>query len=126
MAKDYTIAYLLDLYGAALTEKQRILMECYYNDDLSLSEISENEGITRQGARDGIKRAESQLKDWEARLGLLKKARLQNKTAGDICAAARQAADLAAAGAENLAICRYMQDICELAEQLMTELPAES
>ena len=62
MAKDYTIAYLFDLYGAALTDKQRALVEYYYNDDLSLSEISENEGITRQGARDGIKRAESQLK----------------------------------------------------------------
>ena len=42
MAKDYTIAYLFDLYGAALTDKQRALVEYYYNDDLSLSEISEN------------------------------------------------------------------------------------
>ncbi|MCI1955176.1 MAG: YlxM family DNA-binding protein [Oscillospiraceae bacterium] len=69
MAKDMKISFLLDFYGDMLTEKQREVIELYYNDDLSLSEIAENEGISRQGVRDAIKRAESQLLEMESRLG---------------------------------------------------------
>ena len=61
MAKDLEISFLLDFYGDMLTEKQREVIEFYYNEDLSLSEIADNEGITRQGVRDSIKRAEAQL-----------------------------------------------------------------
>ena len=49
MAKNLEISFLLDFYGSMLTEKQRIMIEYYYNDDLSLAEIADNEGITRQG-----------------------------------------------------------------------------
>ena len=70
MAKDLEISFLLDFYGDMLTEKQREVIEFYYNEDLSLSEIADNEGITRQGVRDSIKRAEAQLLDMEQRLGL--------------------------------------------------------
>lgn len=75
MAKDYRISLLLDFYGDMLTEKQREVIEFYYNEDLSLSEIAENEGITRQGVRDAIKHAESQLLEMEDRLGLVKRFR---------------------------------------------------
>ena len=51
MAKDFEMGYLLDFYGEVLTPKQREMLNQYYNDDLSLSEIGENFGITRQGAR---------------------------------------------------------------------------
>lgn len=71
MAKNLDIAVLLDFYGDMLTDKQRTFLEYYYNEDLSLSEIAENEGITRQGVRDSIKRAEGQLYDMEERLGLV-------------------------------------------------------
>ena len=50
MAKDLRITFLLDFYGDMLTEKQREVVECYYNEDLSLAEIAEEKGITRQGA----------------------------------------------------------------------------
>ena len=73
MAKNLEIAVLLDFYGDMLTEKQRDFLGYYYNDDLSLSEIAENEGITRQGVRDAIKRAENQLFEMENRLGLAAK-----------------------------------------------------
>ena len=73
MAKNYEIANLIDFYGEMLTAKQREFLEYYYNDDLSLSEIAENEGITRQGVRDAIKRAETQLQDMENRLGMAKR-----------------------------------------------------
>ena len=73
MAKNLEVTLLLDFYGEMLTENQRNFLEYYYNDDLSLSEIAQNEGITRQGVRDAIKRAESQLFDMENRLGLAKR-----------------------------------------------------
>lgn len=75
VAKNLEISFLLDFYGDMLTDKQRDVVELYYNDDLSLSEIAENEGITRQGVRDSIKRAEAQLLEMEERLGLAKRFR---------------------------------------------------
>lgn len=71
MAKDLTIVPLFDLYGGMLTEKQRDVMDLYYNEDLSLSEIAEHEGITRQGVRDSIKRAEAVLLELEEKLHIL-------------------------------------------------------
>lgn len=65
MGKDLYISTLLDVYGEFLSEKQKNITEHYYNDDLSLSEIAENEGITRQGVNDLIKRSEAQLKAME-------------------------------------------------------------
>ena len=56
--KNLLIPDLLDIYGCLLTPRQRMLTEYYYCDDLSLGEIAENEGISRQGARDFIKKAE--------------------------------------------------------------------
>lgn len=69
MANNVEITILLDFYGEMLTEKQRDFLGYYYNDDLSLSEIAENEGITRQGVRDAIKRAETLLYEMESKLG---------------------------------------------------------
>ena len=73
MAKNLEISFLLDFYGEMLTKKQHDFLIYYYDEDLSLSEIAENEGITRQGVRDAIKRAENQLFDMENRLGLAKR-----------------------------------------------------
>lgn len=72
MAKDLTISALLDFYGPFLSEKQRNLLHHYYNEDLSLSEIAENESITRQGVRDLIKRGELQLRKYEDECGWCK------------------------------------------------------
>ncbi len=73
MEKNLEFSRLLDFYGDMLTQKQRDSIEYYYNEDLSLSEISQNLGITRQGVRDAVKRAEALLYDMESRLGLAKK-----------------------------------------------------
>lgn len=84
MAKDFEYAKLLDFYGKMLTEKQRSFLMHYYFDDLSLSEIAQNEGITRQGVRDAIKRAEGQLANMEVQLGHVKKFDKINKSLNDI------------------------------------------
>lgn len=73
LEKDLYVASLLDVYGSFLNEKQRLLVGHYYNDDLSLSEIAENEGITRQGVRDLIKRAEVKLYELEKQCGYCEK-----------------------------------------------------
>lgn len=75
MAKNLEVVLLTDYYGEMLTENQRKFIDYYYNDDLSLSEIAENEGITRQGVRDAIKRAETQLFDMEKKLGIAARAK---------------------------------------------------
>ena len=67
------MSMLLDYYGELLTEKQRELFDLYYNEDLSLAEIAENYGITRQGVRDQIKRAETQLLSLEEKCGYCEK-----------------------------------------------------
>jgi len=67
--KDYKVSYLLDFYGNILTDKQKDAIDLYYNEDLSLAEIADHVGITRQGVRDAIKRGEETLTDMEARLG---------------------------------------------------------
>ena len=74
MPKDLVVLpRLYDTYGALLTERQRELFELYYEQDLSLSEISEIAGITRQGERDAIGHAEAALREFEEKLGLLQR-----------------------------------------------------
>ncbi len=70
MPKNLNYSILLDYYGVLLTEKQRETLEYYYNDDLSLSEISEIVGTTRQGVMDIIKRSEQQLNSLDNKLCL--------------------------------------------------------
>ena len=73
MAKNLEMSFLLDFYGPMLTDKQRDVVELYYNEDLSLAEIAQHSGITRQGVRDSIKRAEAQLREYEEKLGLARR-----------------------------------------------------
>ena len=69
--KPLEMCLLFVFYGEVLTEKQKELFDLYYNEDLSLAEISEHIGITRQGVRDSIVRAEHTLRDMEKKLGLV-------------------------------------------------------
>lgn len=75
MSKNLDIIMLFDFYRNILTEKQTEVIDLYYNEDLSLAEISEHLGITRQGVRDNIKRAEAILTDMEEKLHLVEKHR---------------------------------------------------
>lgn len=65
----YQMSLLLDYYGALLTEKQRNYFDLYYNQDLSLAEIAQDEGVSRQGVHDAISRAEALLLGFERAAG---------------------------------------------------------
>ena len=69
------LSLLCDIYGSLLSEKQRNALDLYCNEDLSLSEIAEELGISRQGVRELIKKAENELCFYEEKLGLAKKFR---------------------------------------------------
>ena len=69
--KDLSISLLLDVYGSLLNEKQYRIAVDYYNEDLSLAEISENEGMTRQAAHDTLKRTAQLLHSYEEKLNCL-------------------------------------------------------
>ena len=69
----YRMTMLFDFYGDILTQRQRELFDLYYNEDLSLSEIAENCGISRQGVRDVIVRAEAAMTELEDKTGLVKR-----------------------------------------------------
>ena len=72
MDKKVEISMLCQIYGKLLTEKQFDYINDYYNNDLSLSEIAENYGITRQAARDNIKKGENRLFEYEEKLQIMK------------------------------------------------------
>ena len=71
----FTMSLLLDYYGGLLTEKQRNAFDLYYNQDLSLAEIAEQEGISRQGVHDTISRTEATLLQMEQSIGCIARAR---------------------------------------------------
>lgn len=79
MEKNIEVSLLYDFYGQLLKEGQQKAVTLYYNDDLSLSEISSQLGITRQGVLDSIKRSEKRLYAYEEKLGLLKRFRETEK-----------------------------------------------
>ena len=69
----FRMTMLFDFYGELLTERQKEFYELYYDEDLSLSEIAENYGISRQGVRDVIVRAEAYMTEIEDKTGLVKR-----------------------------------------------------
>lgn len=84
MEKNVEISVLCQLYGKALTEKQYEVLTDYYNNDLSLSEIAENNNITRQAVRDIIKKGENKLYELEENISLMKKVFEEEKIVSNI------------------------------------------
>lgn len=73
LGKDLFVGTLNDVYGEFLSEKQRRILTAYYDEDFSLAEIAENEGITRQAVLDFIKRTSAKLYGLEEKCGYAKK-----------------------------------------------------
>ena len=84
MDKKVEVSILCQIYGKLLTEKQYNYIDYYYNKDLSLSEIADNYSITRQAARDYIKKGESKLFEYEEKLGIMKTTLKNEKTIEDV------------------------------------------
>lgn len=91
---------LFDTYGETLTEKQKICLDLRYNQDLSLGEIGELEGISRQAVRDNIVRAEAQMLELEEKIGAIRKALRLEEAVEDLRAIATDANGLGKTGAE--------------------------
>ena len=79
MEEKVKISMLTELYGKILTEKQFEFIDDYYNNDLSLSEIAENNNITRQAVRDILKKGEKKLFEYEEKLMFMKRTLNQEK-----------------------------------------------
>ena len=97
-------------------------MHLYYEDDLSLSEISENEGITRQGVHDSIRRSETVLLEMEEKLGLAARFAKVNETAEKIKAAANQILEENAVYCYSANLNRNAREIVMLTDELQEQL----
>ena len=90
----YRMAMLYDFYGDLLTARQKEFYDLYYTEDLSLAEIAENYGITRQGVRDVIVRAEAYLTEIEDKTGLIRRFHTMQSQLREIADCVRQVTDL--------------------------------
>ena len=82
----YRMTMLYDFYGELLTDRQKEFFDLYYNEDLSLAEIAENAGISRQGVRDAIKKSEDEIYFFESNLKIVEKSREQTAQIDEISA----------------------------------------
>ena len=87
----YRMTMLFDFYGELLTDRQKEFFDLYYNEDLSLTEIAENAGISRQGVRDVIVRAEAAMQEIEDKTGIIRRFESQRPHLNAIEAAASEA-----------------------------------
>ncbi|MCL2004440.1 MAG: DNA-binding protein [Oscillospiraceae bacterium] len=114
-----TAALLFDFYGDLLTGRQREFYDLYHNHDLSLSEIAENAGITRQGVRDALERAGTYLRELEDKLGLVMRFRRMREALVSIDLASAQIAALADAHPAHPDIPRHAKRIRALTEECL-------
>ena len=90
----YRMAMLYDFYGDLLTDRQKEFYDLYYNEDLSLAEIAENYGITCQGVRDVIVRAEAYLTEIEDKTGLIRRFHTMQGQLREVADCAQKVLDL--------------------------------
>ena len=105
---------LFDTYGDMLTEKQRLCFDLRYNQDLSLGEIGELEGISRQAVRDNIVRSEHQLLEMEEKIGAVRRQLRMEQAEVVLREAAKEAGALGEAGC---AIARKILKVLESVEE---------
>jgi len=116
----YRMTMLFDFYGDVLTDRQKEFYDLYYNEDLSLGEIAENYGITRQGVRDVIVRAEATLTELEDKTGLIKRFHTMQQQLEQVRANARRAAELAFRY-DDAELETLLKQICDTTDVLLKE-----
>ena len=114
----YRMTMLFDFYGELLTDRQKEFFDLYYNEDLSLSEIAENEGISRQGVRDVIVRAEAIMTDLEDKTGLMKRFMLMQQQVQAILDAAEKIQTVNYRQYDNPELARLADEITRSAQAL--------
>ena len=114
----YRMALLYDFYGDMLTDRQKEFYDLYYNEDLSLAEIAEHAGISRQGVRDVIVRAEAVMTDLEDKTGLMKRFMLMQQQAQAILDAAEKIQDVNRRHYHNPELTRLADEIAHSARAL--------
>ncbi len=92
---------LYDFYGELLTERQREVLELYNEENLSLAEIAEEFGISRQGVHDALHKAQKALEDYEYKLGLVERFSATRDAISSISEELDEAIDMAAAKATD-------------------------
>ena len=113
MDRIFELGRLFDAYGVLLTERQQNVVDQYANENCSLAEIAEREGISRQAVRDLLVRSERTLHDYEEKLHLCERASQQRTVVG---AMARRFHDVAFAPAERDAFDGYLLTLTEIWE----------
>ena len=114
----YRMTMLFDFYGEVLTPRQKEFFDLYYNEDLSLAEIAENYGISRQGVRDVIVRAEAILTDLEDKTGLLKRFMRMQDSVDAIVTAANEIKTINYRQYDNPELARLADEITRSAQAL--------
>ena len=114
----YRMTMLFDFYGELLTPRQREFFDLYYNEDLSLAEIAENAGISRQGVRDVIVRAEAIMTDLEDKTGLMKRFMLMQQQVQAILDAAEKIQTVNYRQYDNPELARLADEITRSAQAL--------
>lgn len=113
MSKDVErFTLLLDFYAPLLTERQQELMNAYYLDDLSLGEIAQDAGISRQAVHDQIKRAEQALLASEERLGLVAEHNTQQAKLHEALTLLQHVAGRTPCAPEVQAALRLLSEVC--------------
>jgi predicted DNA-binding protein YlxM (UPF0122 family) len=114
--KDLSIVFLLDFYGDVLQDRTRSLLDQYFNEDLSLAEIAEREGVSRQGIRQALKKGEAELRFLEEKLGLAAKFLREKKLAERLLTLAEEAKR-----SENQSISALGETARECALEILSE-----
>ena len=114
----YRMTMLFDFYGEVLTPRQKEFFDLYYNEDLSLAEIAENYGISRQGVRDVIVRAEAIMTDREDKTGLMKRFMLMQQQVQAILDAAEKIQTVNYRQYDNPELARLANEITRSAQAL--------
>ena len=114
----FRMTMLFDFYGELLTDRQKEFYDLYYNEDLSLSEIAENYGISRQGVRDVIVRAEAIMTDLEDKTGLMKRFMLMQQQVQAILDAAEKIQTVNYRQYDNPELARLANEITRSAQAL--------
>lgn len=117
----YRMSMLYDFYGDLLTDRQKEFYDLYYNEDLSLAEIAENYGISRQGVRDVIVRAEATLTEIEDKTHLIRRFHEMHRQLAAVNEAADKLLELNRRDYQDRDIEQLVQEIKQLADQLDKE-----